>query len=151
MIGCTWCNPSSALCSSTTLAPHGTLVRVSVSDEVIAAAEARARALAAGDASRLSALLHDGFSWTTHLGETLGKAEYVHRNTGGRTVWHSQQLSGTTVVAVGDTAVLHADVTDVIRTTEGKAKTFRMPITQVWTRAEGDWQCLAGHAGPLLS
>jgi hypothetical protein len=27
---------------------------------------------------------------------------------------------------------------------------FRMPMTQVWVRADGRWQCLAGHAGPRL-
>ena len=116
--------------------------------QVMAAAEERASALAAGDAERLSGLLHDDFRWTTHRGETYDRSEYVRRNTGGRTVWRSQRLSGAEVVVVGEAAVLHADVTDVVLSAEGAPETFRMPMTQVWVRVDGDWLCLAGHAGP---
>ena len=37
--------------------------------EVIRAAEARGWALADGDARRLASLLHQGFRWTSYLGE----------------------------------------------------------------------------------
>ena len=117
-------------------------------EQVISAAEERASALAAGDAERLSGLLHDDFRWTTHAGETLSRSEYVRRNTAGHTVWRSQNLGSAEVVVVGDTAVLHAEVADVVLSTDGKAETFRMPMTQVWIRVDGRWKCLAGHAGP---
>jgi hypothetical protein len=33
-------------------------------------------------------------------------------------------------------------------TREDEPETFRMPMTQVWVRVDGEWQCLSGHAGP---
>ncbi len=118
-------------------------------EEVRAAAEKRAAALAAGDAERLSALLHDDFRWTSHVGDTYSRSEYIRRNTEGDTVWRSQELSSTAeVVVVGDTAVLYADVTDVVLSENDEPETFRMPMTQVWVRLDHRWKCLAGHAGP---
>jgi len=38
---------------------------------VISSAEARAEALARGDAVELLALLHPGFLWTSHTGQVL--------------------------------------------------------------------------------
>ena len=119
-------------------------------EQVIKAAEARASALADADADRLSALLHEEFRWTAHVGETYSRQEYIRRNTEGDTVWRSQDLSGADVVVVGDTAVLYAEVTDVVLADDG-SETFTMPMTQVWVRQDGDWKCLAGHAGPRRS
>ena len=56
-------------------------------EQAIFPAEERASALAAGDSERLSGLLHDDFRWTTHVRETVGRSEYVRRNTGGHAVW----------------------------------------------------------------
>ena len=111
---------------------------------------ARAAALADGDAERLLELLHEDFRWTTHRGDVFDRAEYVRRNTAGDTVWRSQDLVDPHVTVVGDTAVLHAEVTDVVLAADGEPETFRMPMTQVWVRAKSDagWLCLAGHAGP---
>ncbi len=50
-------------------------------------------------------------------------------------------------MVVGDTAVLYAEVTDVVVRDDG-SETYRMPMTQVWVREGSDWKCLAGHAGP---
>lgn len=116
--------------------------------QVIRAAEARASALADGHADRLRALLHEDFRWTSHVGETYDRAEYVRRNTQGHTVWRSQGLTSPDVVAVGETAVLVAEVTDVVVSRTGEPETFRMPMTQVWVRDGAGWLCLAGHAGP---
>jgi ketosteroid isomerase-like protein len=120
-------------------------------EQVISAAEERASALAAGDAGRLSDVLHEDFRWTTHRGETFTRSDYVRRNTEGQTVWLSQELTGAEVVLVGDTAVLYAEVTDVVLSPDENAETFRMPLTQVWVRRDGRWKCLAGHAGPRRS
>ena len=116
--------------------------------EVISAAEQRAAALAAGDGKRLSVLLHDAFRWTSHVGDIYSRAEYIRRNTEGGTVWRSQQLSRPEVVVVGGTAVLYAEVTDVVLSEDDDTETFRMPMTQVWVRTTSGWKCLAGHAGP---
>jgi hypothetical protein len=119
--------------------------------EVIAAADDRARALGAGDAERLRELLHDQFRWTTHVGETFDRSEYIRRNAAGHTVWHSQVMTNPEVVVVGDTAVLRAEVTDEVVSPSNAVETFQMPMTQVWVRVAGDWKCLAGHAGPRRS
>lgn len=116
--------------------------------QVIAAAEDRAAALAAGDADRLQALLHKKFRWTSHVRETFDRSEYILRNTEGRTVWRAQQLTEADVVVVGDTAVLRAEVTDQVVSDDDVVETFRMPMTQVWVRAAGRWTCVAGHAAP---
>ena len=52
---------------------------------------------------------------------------------------------------VGDTAVLRAEVTDVVVSEDGEPEAFTMPMTQVWVREGQGWRCLAGHAGPRLS
>lgn len=54
-------------------------------------------------------------------------------------------------MVVGDTAVLYAEVTDVVLSDGDKTETFRMPMTQVWVRLPDGWTCLAGHAGPRRS
>ena len=116
-------------------------------DQVIKAAQARASALAEGDANRLASLLHEEFRWTSHAGETYSRQEYVRRNTQGHTVWRSQDLGSPDVVVVGDTAVLYTEVTDAVLS-DDRSEIFRMPMTQVWVRQGGHWTCLAGHAGP---
>ncbi|HSU01237.1 MAG TPA: nuclear transport factor 2 family protein [Nocardioides sp.] len=116
--------------------------------DVVEAAEARAAALGRGDAPALLALLHPDFRWTTHTGRVLDRSEYVRRNTEGDTVWRSQSLGDPQVVVVGDTAVLLAEVADVVLDADGEPETFRMPMTQVWVRTGSGWACLAGHAGP---
>ena len=115
---------------------------------VLAAARARADALAAGDAAALAGLLHEDFRWTAHTGATFDREEYVRRNTDGTTVWRSQDLADADVAVVGDTAVLRAEVTDVVEGGDGGPATFRMPMTQTWVREGSRWRCLAGHAGP---
>lgn len=119
--------------------------------DVLAAAQARADALAAGDAAGLTGLLHEDFRWTSHVGETFDRDEYVRRNTTGTTVWRSQELGGAHVVVVADTGVLYADVVDVVEGADGTPTAYRMPVTQVWVREGARWQCLAGHAGPRRS
>jgi ketosteroid isomerase-like protein len=123
---------------------------VDASAEVHQAAMARATALAAGDAKALRELLHEQFRWTTHVGQVFDRDEYIRRNTAGVTEWRSQTLGPTDISIVGAVAVLLTVVTDVIAATEAEDAKFRMPVTQVWVRSRGKWQCLAGHAGPRL-
>ncbi|MDY0908515.1 nuclear transport factor 2 family protein [Microbacterium sp. CFBP9034] len=120
---------------------------MTIQDEVLAAAERRAVALAAGDERALRTLLHPDFGWTSHTGETFDRDSYVAANLSGPTRWHSQVLTDPRIVVVGDTAVLRCAVTDDVTTSAGR-ESFRMPMTQTWVRSGGGWQCLAGHAGP---
>lgn len=113
--------------------------------EVLAAAEARAAALANGDATALRALLHPRFGWVSHRGEVFDRAAYLAVNTGGRRHWQRQRLDGAEVIVTADAAVLRCRAVD-----EVDGETFRMPMTQVWVRGADGWRCLAGHAGPLI-
>jgi ketosteroid isomerase-like protein len=119
-----------------------------LTQEVLEAARARAVALASGDAKRFLELLHERFRWTTHTGERYDRGEYIQRNTGGLTVWRSQELSNALVTVVGDAAVLHADVIDQVVAAGAAVETFRMPMTQMWVRSTSGWNSVAGHAGP---
>jgi ketosteroid isomerase-like protein len=63
----------------------------------------------------------------------------------------AQELRSAGVVVVGETAVLHAEVSDTVDTGDGTTQTSVMPMTQVWVRDADGWRCLAGHAGPPRS
>jgi Domain of unknown function (DUF4440) len=119
--------------------------------EVLAAARARAEALAAGDVDRLRALLDQAFHWTSHRGATFDRDAYLAANTSGETVWLGQDLEDPVVTASpsGDAAVVTCVVHDVVDRGEGPEH-FRMPMTQVWVRRVEGWVLLAGHAGPRL-
>jgi hypothetical protein len=121
---------------------------VTPEDEVLAAAAARADALARGDADALRARLHPLFGWTSHRGDTFDRDTYVRRNTSGDVRWDGQTLEGVRVVVVGDTAVLRCTAVDRIEA--GGPQIFRMPMTQTWVRSGAAWLCLAGHAGPRV-
>lgn len=127
------------------------LIHMDAARQVIEAAEARAAALAEGDPEQLADLLHEDFRWTSHLGDTYDRREYIRRNTEGHTRWRSQTLRSPHVVVVGETAVLLAEVADVVMSRDHETETFRMPMTQVWVRVENKWVCLAGHAGPRVT
>jgi ketosteroid isomerase-like protein len=120
--------------------------------QVLAAAQARAAALAAGDAAALRGLLHPGFGWVSHRGEVFDRDRYVAANTAPDGLrWRTQRLEEPRVHVVGDAAVLRCTVTDVITGADGDAVRVRMLMTQMWVRDDASgWLCLAGHAGPRL-
>lgn len=122
-------------------------VSVDARREVIAAAEARALALANADPKALGDLLHEEFRWTSHTGESFSRSEYIQRNTAGPVAWRSQHFDDIDLAVVGDVAVLRVEVTDEIATRDG-SEHFQMPMTQVWVRHGDGWRCLAEHAGP---
>jgi hypothetical protein len=123
---------------------------VTPEDEVLAAATARADALARADPDALRAHLHPLFGWTSHRGDTFDRDTYVRRNTGGEVRWHGQALADVRVVVVGDTAVLRCTAVDRIEV-DGRPEVFHMPMTQTWVRSGGNWLCLAAHAGPRVA
>ena len=111
------------------------------------AAEARAAALVARDADALRELLHPRLRWTTFRGDVLDREAYVAANTGGELQWLGQRFEDVEIVVAGDAAVLGAVVFDEVER-EGTRQSFRLRLTQTWTREGGGWLCLAGHAGP---
>jgi ketosteroid isomerase-like protein len=116
---------------------------------VLAAAERRAQALAAGDAESLRELLHPHFRWTSFKGEVFDRDSYIASNTAGTLRWREQRLQDVEVMVTGDTATLLALVTDDVER-DGANETYQLRLTQVWLRERGRWSCLAGHAGPRL-
>jgi hypothetical protein len=124
---------------------------VAIEDEVLAAAGARARALATADAAALRELLHPAFGWISHRGEAFDRDSYIAANTGRDGVlWRAQTLEEVRISVVEQTAILRCIVTDVIAAEHG-AERLRMPMTQTWVRHGVRWRCLAGHAGPKLA
>ena len=121
--------------------------RVSVRDEILAAAERRSRALVARDADALRALHHPDLRFTTHRGDVRDRDAYIRGNTEGDLVWRDQRLTDVDVVAVGDTAVLTALVHDEFERA-GEPGAHNMRLTLAWVREDGTWRVLAGHAGP---
>jgi ketosteroid isomerase-like protein len=122
---------------------------VSLADDVVAAAQRRARALAERDAETLLALHHPDLRWTTFRGDVLDRESYVRGNTEGELVWRAQRLEDVEVHAAADAAVLTAVVVDEVERA-GARETYRLRLTQTWVRGADGWVCLAGHAGPQL-
>ena len=117
--------------------------------DVIAAAEQRATALANADATELRRLMHPKMQWTSHRGDIFDREAYIAGNTNGSLVWHEQRLEQPSVTLVGRAAVLTAIVVDVVDR-EGKRETFRMRVTQTWVREGQEWRCIAGRgAAPV--
>ena len=114
-------------------------------EEVLAAAERRAAALAARDPDALRALHHPALRWLTHRGEVLGRDAYIAGNTASDLVWRSQRLEDPQVQLAGDTAILTATVVDEVERA-GEPQTFRLALIQTWVREDGRWRCLAGSA-----
>jgi hypothetical protein len=122
---------------------------VTPEEEVLAAAERRARALADRDAGELLRLHHPALRWTTHRGEVLDRERYVAGNTEGTLVWRRQRLEDAEVTVAGDTAVLVAVVVDEVEQ-DGAPLEHRLRLTQTWVRSDDGWVCLAGHAGTAV-
>jgi ketosteroid isomerase-like protein len=72
--------------------------------------------------------------------------EVLAGNTAGDLVWRSQRLEDAHVTLAGETAVLTAVAVDDVER-GGAPQTFRMRVTLTWVRQDGEWRCLAGHAG----
>ena len=92
---------------------------MSLRDEVLAAAARRAEALALGHAAALRELLHPDFIRTSHTGHVFDRERYLRSNIGGPNKWRGQQLHEPRIVAVGDVAVIHYKVSDVVETATG--------------------------------
>lgn len=117
---------------------------------VLAAAEARATALAHRDPAALRRLLHPEFRWTSFRGDTFGRDAYVAANTVGSQRWLAQRLEDPRVTVVGSTAVITGVVVDVVQR-NGNKEEYRLRLTQTWVRDERGWRCLAGHVGPPVN
>lgn len=118
-------------------------------EAVLARVRERAEALVAGDADRLTELLHERFVWTSHRGEVLDRQSYLRANTR-NLVWRSQLVLDPAVAVVADTAVVVGTVQDEVER-DGRPARFEMRMTQTWVRTGAQWRCLSGHAGPLTA
>jgi ketosteroid isomerase-like protein len=117
--------------------------------EVLQAARQRADALVAADVETLRSLLHPDLRWTTFRGDVLNRDDYITGNTDGSLRWLGQTLLSPEVVLAGDTAVVTATALDEVER-DGREESFSLRLTMTWVRSETKWQCLAGHAGPVV-
>jgi hypothetical protein len=120
-------------------------------EDVMRAANNRAAALVRRDAAALRDLLHPAFVWISHGGRWFDRDAYIAANVADGRRWRSQRFEDVEIRVVADTAVLRCLVSDEIEVGSSEIEVFVMPMTQTWIRDDGRWQCLAGHAGPLLS
>ena len=119
-------------------------VPMDATTEVIRAAQDRAAAAARRDGEQLRALLHADFRWVSHAGERFDRDSFVATATDEG--WPEQELTDFSVVAHEQTAVLRCTIVDATENGYGQ-RDHRMPMTQVWVLRDGQWLCLAGHAG----
>jgi hypothetical protein len=120
-------------------------------EDLMRAANNRAAALAGRDVAALHQLLHPSFGWISHRGQWFDRDAYIAANVADGRRWRSQRFEDVEIRVVADTGVLRCIVSDEIEVGPGEIEVFVMPMTQTWIRDDGRWQCLAGHAGPLLS
>jgi hypothetical protein len=94
--------------------------------------------------------MHPQFRWTSHTGQQFDRESYVRANTGAGRRWSAQTLVDPEVIVVSDVAVLRCTAVDEVDSGWGTER-YRIPMTQVWVRANPGWACIAGHAGPRES
>lgn len=114
---------------------------------VLAAERERCRAIGAGDAEALAAVLADDLYYAHSVGFTEGKDDYIQTSVGGtprtvsRGVLDVQALGDDVALVVGDYAI-------VVEPDQPDGAPHRVAATglQVWIRHEGRW-LLRAHQG----
>jgi ketosteroid isomerase-like protein len=112
--------------------------------EVLAAEEARRRAILANDTSALSALISDSLVVTLADGSRRGKQEEVGQNRASDRGIEAWDASDVTVRVHGDAAVVtgYAQLRDTFR---GQPRRFGFHFTHVWSHRRGRWILVARH------
>jgi hypothetical protein len=113
-------------------------------DAVLAAAQARARALVARDWDSVSAQLHRRFRYVTANGQRLDRDAYLAFLADGPVRWNRQTLHDAEVVVDGRVAVLVAMVVDDVLY-DGRPAQWEFVTSQTYVERSGEWLYLAGH------
>jgi hypothetical protein len=116
--------------------------------EVVDAARARGRALAAQDWAAVEAALHSDFVYVNAQGIRLGRDDYLGFVRHGPLRWREQRLQDVEVVVEEPVAVLTALVIDDVLV-DGEPCELRFFTTQTYVRGADGWLYLAGQTGPV--
>jgi hypothetical protein len=109
---------------------------------VLAAEDARYRALVEADLPALGRLLDDRLSYTHAGGVRDTKAAYLEKIRSGYYVYRRIDHPVERIEVVGDTAVVVGRMTADL-TARGARKTIDNLSLAVWVRTDGDWRLLA--------
>ncbi len=113
--------------------------------EVEKAVEDLTKAMLSADTARLSALLAEPLSYGHSNGKVESKADVVDVIGNRKTIYKRIQLSETSVVMAGTSAVAR-QIFDNETETAGKAGSARVGVMQVWVKEGGAWKLLARQA-----
>ncbi len=111
-------------------------------NEVLAAEDARYRAMQDADLATLDRLCADELSYAHSSGVRDTKDEYLAKVRSGYYVYRRVEHPVERVAVLGDTAVVVGRMTADLDV-DGVPKTIDNLALAVWTRASGSWQLLA--------
>ena len=112
-----------------------------VVEQVLAAEQARCRALSEGDLDALSDLLGDEFTYAHAGGRADSKAEHLEAM---RTKPRRTEIEGISVLPYGEVAVTQAKhVTHLTPNPDGSPRVSYMQVLQVWVKRDDRWQLVA--------
>ena len=117
-------------------------------DAVLAAEDARYRAMQDADLAALDALCADELSYAHSSGVRDTKAEYLGKVASGYYRYHRIDHPVERVEVAGDAAIVVGRMTADLDV-DGVPKTIDNLALAVWTRASGDWRLL-GYAPTRL-
>jgi ketosteroid isomerase-like protein len=121
-----------------------------LTEELLAADEARYQALYAQDAAALADMLADGYLHTHANGKTDDKPAFLDSIRAARYRFVLAQRSAQTVRAAGSTALL-SGLTDTTIEAAGQTRTLRNAFVTVWVRQPGhSWQLLHWQATKIV-
>jgi ketosteroid isomerase-like protein len=112
---------------------------------VAAAAERLRKAMIEVDRATLDALFADQLSYGHSDGRVQSKAEIIDALVEKRSVFHSIEITGQTIVMAGDVAVVrHRFAADAV--SGGKPSQPRIAVLQVWQKQKDGWKLLVRQA-----
>jgi ketosteroid isomerase-like protein len=119
------------------------MTTTAVSHELIELAHDLARAVSEHDVPRLEELLADEFTLQGAAGQ-LDRAEFVEAAAGPYEIdeFAYEEIDPE---IYGNTAVLVSRYSQVARL-DGRDLSYRMNVTDIWTRRDGRWQIVRRHA-----
>ncbi len=116
--------------------------------DVLAAEDARYRAMLDGDATALGTLLHDELTYTHSDASRDGKESLLRRIADGALVYREIEHPVERVALVGDTATVAGKMVASILV-NGGPKRLDNRVLSVWVREGGTWRLLAFQPTPI--
>jgi ketosteroid isomerase-like protein len=115
-------------------------------EQILQLEQRRFKAMCAGDADALAALLHDGLTYTHSSGAVDTKESYTRGVREKLWDYHDIQASDEKVSINGGAALVHCRLRIDV-TARGVAKIIESVALAVWVD-DGGWKCIAVHSTP---